>query len=87
MVIDDAIPEKSVDESEDASSLKKNDDDGNSSQNDDVEKKNRRKRKLLLSHQEGKLGHPKCHQVYSLHQNLQYLVMMSLLHQRNHSQE
>ena len=38
MVIDDAILEKSVDESGDASSLKKNDDDGNSSQNDDVGK-------------------------------------------------
>ena len=38
MVIDDAIPEKSVDESGDAISLKKNDDGGNSSQNDDVEK-------------------------------------------------
>ena len=61
VVIDDAILEKSVDESGDASSLKKNDDDGNSSQNDDVGKKNHHKRKLLLSHQEGKLGHPKCH--------------------------
>ena len=39
VVIDDAIPKKSVDESGDASSLKKNDDDGNSSQNGDVEKK------------------------------------------------
>ena len=39
MVIDDAILEKSVDESGDASSLKKNDDDSNSSQNSDVEKK------------------------------------------------
>jgi len=39
VVIDDAILEKSVDESEYASSLKKNDDDSNSSQNDDVEKK------------------------------------------------
>ena len=38
VVIDDAILEKSVDESGDASSLKKNDDDGNSSQNSDVEK-------------------------------------------------
>ena len=37
MVIDDAILEKSVEESRDASSLKKNDDDGNSSQNSDVE--------------------------------------------------
>ena len=61
MVIDYAILEKSVDESGDASILKKNDDDGNSSQNDDVGKKNHHKRKLLLSHQEGKLGHPKCH--------------------------
>ena len=39
MVIDYVIPEKSVDESGDASSLKKNDYDGNSSQNGDVEKK------------------------------------------------
>ena len=38
VVIDDAILEKSVDESGDALSLKKNDDDNNSSQNDDVEK-------------------------------------------------
>ena len=38
VVIDDAILEKSVDESGDAISLKKNDDGGNSSQNDDVEK-------------------------------------------------
>ena len=37
MVIDDAILEKSIDESGDTSSLKKNDDDGNSSQSDDVE--------------------------------------------------
>ena len=43
MVIDDAIPEKSVDESGDAISLKKNDDGGNSSQNDDVEKKSPKK--------------------------------------------
>ena len=38
VVIDDAIPEKSIEESGDASSLKKNDDDGDSSQNSDVEK-------------------------------------------------
>ena len=43
MVIDDAIPEKSVDESGDAISLKKNDDGGNSSQNDDVEKQSPKK--------------------------------------------
>ena len=43
MVIDDAIPEKSVDESGDAISLKKNDDGSNSSQNDDVEKKSLKK--------------------------------------------
>ena len=36
VVIDDAIPEKSVDEGGEAPSLKKNDDDGNSSQSDDV---------------------------------------------------
>lgn len=46
------------------------------------------KRKLRLSHQEEKLGHPKCHQVRSLQwkPNLQYPVMMSLLRQRNHYQ-
>ena len=38
MVIDDAIPEKSVDEGGEASSLKKNHNDGDSSQRDDVEK-------------------------------------------------
>ena len=38
VVIDDAIPEKIVEESGNASNLKKNDDDGNSSQNSDVEK-------------------------------------------------
>ena len=38
VVIDDAISEKNVEESGDASSLKKNDDDGDSSQNSDVEK-------------------------------------------------
>ena len=43
MVIDDAIPEKSVDESGDASSLKKNDDDSNSSQSDGVEKQSPKK--------------------------------------------
>ena len=43
MVIDDAIPEKSIEESGDASSLKKNDDDGDSSQNSDVEKQSPKK--------------------------------------------
>jgi len=38
VVIDDAIPEKIIEESGNASNLKKNDDDGNSSQNSDVEK-------------------------------------------------
>ena len=52
-------------------------------------KSNHWKRKLLLSHQEEKQGHPKCHQVCSLYQkcNLQYPVMMSPLRQRNHCQE
>ena len=43
VVIDDAIPEKSIEESGDASSLKKNDDDGDSSQNSDVEKQSPKK--------------------------------------------
>ena len=43
VVIDDAISEKNVEESGDASSLKKNDDDGDSSQNSDVERQSPKK--------------------------------------------
>ena len=43
VIIDDAIPKKSVDEGGEASSLKKNDDDDNSSQSDDVERKSPKK--------------------------------------------
>ena len=52
MVIDDAISEKSVDESGDASSLKKNDDDGNSSQNGGVEKQSSEKETTIISRRE-----------------------------------
>ena len=49
VVIDDAIPKKSVDEGGEASSLKKNDDDTNSSQSDDVEKQSPEKETIVKS--------------------------------------
>ena len=88
MVIDDAIPEKSVDESGDAISLKKNDDGSNSSQNDDVEKKSPKKETTpITSKRETRLSQVPLSLLTPLECNLQYLVMMSLLHQRNHCQE
>ena len=60
VVIDDAIPEKSVDEDGKAPSLKKNDGDGNMSQSDDGGRQSPEK-ELLLLHREGRLDQLKGH--------------------------
>lgn len=74
LVIDDAISKNIIEESGDASNLR-------------IMmtviylkivmlKINHRKMKLLLSHHEKKQGHPKCHQVLSLHQKCNHLYPM-----------